>query len=150
MDTVDKATRSKIMSSVGQRNTGAEIKIRKALHSFGLRYRLHYKSLPGSPDIVFPKYRAVIFVHGCFWHVHGCKYSMLPGTRREFWREKFEANKKRDSKNYDALTQRGWRVFVVWECLIKHRQENELRILCSEIFDWLKSSRRYRELGDTD
>src|SRR3972149_4203763 len=95
MDTVDKATRSKIMAQVGQRDTGPEMRLRKALHRIGLRYRLHDKRLLGSPDIVFPRFRAVIFVHGCFWHRHGCKAATMPETHRKFWTAKFEANIER-------------------------------------------------------
>ena len=85
MDTVDKTTRSKIMSKVGQKNTGPEMKLRKSLHKIGLRYRLHDKRLPGSPDIVFPRFKAVLFVHGCFWHRHGCKATTTPATNVDFW-----------------------------------------------------------------
>ena len=120
MDTVDRATRSKIMASVGQRNTGAEMKLRKALHRLGLRYRLHDKRLPGSPDLVCPRFRAVIFVHGCFWHRHnGCKATTFPKTRQDFWAAKFETNIARDQRNIEELQKEGWRVAVVWECALK-------------------------------
>src|SRR5712692_2489456 len=99
MDTVDKATRSRIMSLVGRKDTGPEIILRLALHKLGVRYRLHVKSLPGSPDLVFPRYRAVVFVHGCYWHCHGCYRSTIPKTRRSFWKRKFLANKERDERN---------------------------------------------------
>ena len=84
MDTVDKTTRSRIMSRVGQKDTGPEMKLRRSLHKIGLRYRLHDKRLPGSPDIVFPRFKAVLFVHGCFWHRHGCKATTTPGTNVDF------------------------------------------------------------------
>lgn len=82
----------------------------------GFRYRLHDRKLSGSPDLVFPKYNAVIFVHGCFWHRHGCKLSANPGTRKDFWQAKFNANVERDQKNVKELEERGWRVMIVWEC----------------------------------
>src|SRR5882672_8688942 len=103
MDTVDRQTRSKIMASVGQKDTGAELLLRRALHNIGLRYRLHDRSLPGSPDLVFPRLRAVVFVHGCYWHSHGCYRSTVPKSRNEFWIEKFTANQKRDGRNIGLL-----------------------------------------------
>ncbi len=118
MDTVDKATRSRIMSRVGQKNTGAEKILRSALHKEGFRYRLHVKSLPGSPDLVFPRLRAVIFVNGCYWHSHGCYKSTVPKSSRTFWTQKFEANRQRDARNIGLLLERGWRVMTVWECAL--------------------------------
>lgn len=126
MDTVNKATRSKIMRSVPQRGTTPEIRLRKALHRRGFRYRINDKRLPGSPDIVFPKYHAVIFVHGCFWHRHGCKYTTTPSTRKEFWKAKFRANVERDKRNEEKLIELGWRVLVIWECEIKKLFDNGL------------------------
>jgi DNA mismatch endonuclease (patch repair protein) len=93
MDTVDLATRSKIMSAVGRKDTGAELLLRSALHRIGLRYRLHDRSLPGTPDLVFPRFCAVIFVHGCYWHSHGCYRSTVPKSHRKFWIAKFAANR---------------------------------------------------------
>lgn len=126
MDTVNKATRSKIMKSVPQRGSTPEIRLRKALHRRGFRYRVNDKRLPGSPDIVFPKYHAVIFVHGCFWHRHGCKYTTTPSTRKEFWAAKFKANVERDKRNEEKLIELGWRVLVIWECEIKKLFDNGL------------------------
>ena len=146
MDTVNKKTRSRIMASVGQRDTGSELLLRRALHRQGFRYRLYEKKLPGSPDLVFPKYRAVIFVHGCFWHRHGCKYSTFPSTRKKFWGEKFEANKKRDKKNIDSLKAKGWRVLIVWECLINSKEFNDGTII-SSVAKWLRSKNCFKELG---
>lgn len=85
----------------------------------GFRYRLHEKKLPGSPDLVFPKYKAVIFVHGCFWHRHGCKQATTPSTRKQYWEEKFKGNIERDERNIQSLKDLGWRVMVVWECELK-------------------------------
>src|SRR5438552_10615468 len=119
MDTVDRATRSRIMASVGQKHTGAEKILRSLLHKKGLRYRLHVKNLPGSPDLVFPRFRAVIFVHGCYWHSHGCYRSTVPKSRNEFWTEKFATNRSRDEKNISSLLRNGWRVLTVWECALK-------------------------------
>jgi len=149
MDTVDRKTRSRIMASVGQRDTGAEMGLRRALHRLGLRYRLHDRKLPGSPDLVFPRFRAVVFVHGCFWHVHeGCKYATMPSSRKVFWREKFEANKKRDRRNFDALLANGWRVLVVWECAVKGKKDSELKGLGERVKKCLTLEKRYMEIGD--
>ena len=119
-DIVDAATRSRMMAAVGQKNTKPEVLLRRLLHRDGLRFRLHRRGLPGRPDIVLARYRAVVFVHGCFWHRHpGCRRATTPRTRVEFWQEKFEANLARDRRVADALRADGWRVFTVWECGLK-------------------------------
>lgn len=134
------------MASVGQRDTGPEMRLRRTLHRLGLRYRLHDRNLPGSPDLVFPRYKAVVFVHGCFWHVHqGCKFATRPSSNKAFWREKFDANQKRDRRNYDALLASGWRVLIVWECAIKGRVDEEMRELGTAVANWLKSDMKYGE-----
>ena len=116
MDTVDRETRSRMMSSVRSKNTKLELEIRHRLFRCGLRYRLHVKDLPGNPDIVLPKYSVVIFIHGCFWHLHGCERSKLPETRKEWWKEKLESNKKRDMKDVQELKDLRWRIVIIWEC----------------------------------
>lgn len=116
VDVVDKKTRSRMMSGIRGKNTKPEIIVRKALHAAGYRFRLHRKDLPGKPDIVLPKYKTVIFVHGCFWHKHDCRYFKWPKTRPDFWREKIEGNVERDRLAYEKLEEMGWRVKVVWEC----------------------------------
>lgn len=109
--------RSRLMSKVKQKDTKPEKAVRSILHGLGYRFRLHRRDLPGSPDIVLPKYRLAVFVHGCFWHSHpGCKKASMPKTNTEFWRQKLEANKKRDLAAIDSLNALGWRVLVVWEC----------------------------------
>ena len=116
-DVVDKATRSRMMSGIKGKNTKPELLVRKYLHGQGLRFRLHAKELPGKPDLVFPKYKAVVFVHGCFWHHHpGCKFATKPKTRASYWNNKLSENVKRDGYQIAALEGLGWRVFVVWEC----------------------------------
>ena len=107
------------MAAIRSRDTTPELAVRKTLHAEGFRYRLHSKRLPGKPDIVLPRYRAVVFVHGCFWHHHGCANSVWPKTRREFWRTKIGGNIARDLRNAKALNAQGWRVLVVWECDIR-------------------------------
>lgn len=151
MDNVDQRTRSRIMSSVGQRNTGPEMRLRRTLHRAGVRYRLHDRKLPGSPDLVLRRFNAVIFVHGCFWHNHkGCKFSTKPSSRKEFWRQKFEANKRRDARNCEALLTQGWRVLIVWECAIKSRKNELLEELGVKIIEWLKSNNSFTEMPVAD
>ncbi|MDE0457270.1 MAG: very short patch repair endonuclease [Chromatiales bacterium] len=109
--------RSALMRKVRRRNTGPEMMVRRLLHREGYRFRLHAGDLPGRPDIVFRRRRKVIFVHGCFWHRHeGCKRTTTPRTRREFWVDKFAANRKRDAAAVSSLERAGWEVVVVWEC----------------------------------
>ena len=119
-DTVDKATRSRIMSRIAAKDTKPELALRRALHARGLRYRLHVRKLAGTPDLAFPRFRAVCFVHGCFWHRHvGCRRTSEPTTRREFWRAKFRANVERDRITQQVLLERGWRVATIWECALE-------------------------------
>ena len=115
-DIVDAKTRSRMMSAVRSTNTIPERDIRKRIFALGFRYRLHRRDLPGRPDLVFPKYSAVILVHGCFWHQHGCTRSKLPATRRSWWRAKLEENACRDRTTIEKLKKLGWRVLVIWEC----------------------------------
>lgn len=138
MDTVDKETRSRIMSSVGQKNTGPETLLRSALHQIGLRYRLHDRKLPGSPDLVFAQYRAVIFVHGCYWHSHGCYRSTVPKSRREFWLAKFEANQERDRRDIRRLIDQGWRVLVLWECALLGQNKRPATEVAARVAEWLQ------------
>ena len=112
--------RSRNMSAIKSKNTKPEITLRKLLHSMGYRFRLHRKDLPGSPDIVLPKYKTVIFVHGCFWHRHeNCKYATTPKTRKEFWDKKFRENINRDNLNQANLALKGWKIIIIWECQLK-------------------------------
>ncbi|SHF06030.1 T/G mismatch-specific endonuclease [Thermomonas hydrothermalis] len=107
------------MSGIRGQNTKPEILVRSLLHREGFRFRLHVRELPGKPDIVLPKYRAAIFVHGCFWHGHDCPLYRLPGTRPDFWRNKIDRNRASDRRARDALLAAGWRVAVVWECALR-------------------------------
>ena len=146
MDTVDKATRSRIMASVGQKDTGPEISLRSALHKRGLRYRLHVRNLPGSPDLVFPRFLAVIFVHGCYWHSHGCYRSTVPKTRRKFWSKKFKENKERDERKIDQLLEDGWRVLIVWECSLRGKTTPPSSAVAETVETWLDSSETIGEI----
>ena len=107
------------MSRVRGKDTLPEMQVRRGLHARGLRYRLQDRQLPGRPDLVFPKHKAVIFVHGCFWHAHGCSLFRLPRTREEFWREKLAKNRTRDEQALADLNASGWRVLVIWECALR-------------------------------
>jgi len=142
MDAADKTTRSRIMSRVRQKNTGPEMILRKSLHKMGLRYRLHDKQLPGSPDLVLPRFKAVLFVHGCFWHRHGCEGTTTPRTNSDFWRKKFDANVARDRRNIETLKDTGWRVAVVWECSLKCKR-GDLNVVARLVYEWLVSSEKH-------
>lgn len=132
-DIFEKEKRSKIMSHISGKNTKPEIFIRKIAHSLGYRFRLHKKELPGKPDIVFPKYKKVIFVNGCFWHGHkNCNRSKLPTTHKKFWQEKIEGNKKKDKSNYIRLKKLGWDYLVIWQCSIIKRNTKKLETKISK------------------
>lgn len=118
-DVVDAATRSRMMAGIKGKNTTPELFLRRALHAQGFRYRLGGCGLPGKPDLVFPGRRVVIFVHGCFWHRHECKYFKWPGTNTQFWRDKLEGNVSRDQRVLIRLKEKGWTVLTVWECELR-------------------------------
>ena len=126
-DVVDKATRSRMMSGIQGKNTKPELQVRKYLHGRGLRYRLHAKELPGKPDLVFPKHKVVVFVHGCFWHQHTrCKFAVMPSSNVAFWGQKLGANRERDKRNKRTLRALGWRVLTVWECQLDEQHLSAL------------------------
>ena len=128
-----------MMSGIRGKNTRPELMIRKALHAHGFRYRLHCKDLPGNPDLCLPKYRAVIFIHGCFWHGHGCHLFKWPKTRPEFWRAKIGRNQEVDEAALVALRQAGWRVATIWECAVKGSGRWSVDELVAVLSAWLKS-----------
>jgi DNA mismatch endonuclease (patch repair protein) len=148
-DIVDRQTRSRMMSGIRGKDTKPEMALRRALHARGFRYRLHGKCVPGRPDLILAKHRAVIFVHGCFWHRHeGCRFATTPATRPEFWAEKFTANVRRDRAACDALVADGWRVATIWECALRKPQSVEQTIAAIE--QWLLSEIRQLEMGEAD
>lgn len=117
MDTLSSLDRSKNMRAIKGRDTGPELIVRRLLHAMGYRFRLHRRDLPGSPDVVLPRHRVAVLIHGCFWHRHSCSRGRSkPRTRRAFWRTKFAGNEVRDRRSLRALRREGWRVIVVWEC----------------------------------
>lgn len=134
------------MSRVRSKNTKPEMLIRRALHRAGLRYRLHGARLPGRPDMVFPSKRAVIFVHGCFWHGHDCPLFRLPATRTDFWSEKIDRNRTRDSRVLKELTSSGWRVLTIWECSVRGPARLDMQELVGEARDFILGDERQAEL----
>jgi DNA mismatch endonuclease (patch repair protein) len=145
-DIVDVATRSRMMSGIRRRDTKIETSIRRELHARGFRYRTDARNLPGRPDIVLPRWRAVILVHGCFWHAHDCGLCRLPSTRPEFWREKLKANAERDFRNEQKLANAGWRVAKIWECALRGKGEGALIDTADRIERWIRSGERSLEL----
>lgn len=130
MDNLSPAARSANMSKVRSRDTTPELAVRRAAHRAGLRFRLHRRDLPGTPDLVFPRYRLVVFVHGCFWHRHtGCRRTTTPASNTPKWQEKFKRNQERDVKAKSDITALGWQVRVIWECETRNDAEVISRIL---------------------
>lgn len=143
-DVVDSRTRSRMMAGIRGRDTGPEIAVRRALHRAGFRFRLNVPDLPGRPDIVLPRRRAVVLVHGCFWHRHAdCRYATTPATRPDFWAAKFRRNVERDLQVRQQLHDGGWRVATIWECGLRAREAEIADELCS----WLRSDCPELELG---
>ena len=139
-DIVDRAVRSRMMAGIGGRDTKPELILRRALHARGLRYRLHDRKLPGTPDLVFRRFGAVCFVHGCFWHRHeGCPYTTDPATRPEFWQAKFRANVERDRRCREDLLEAGWRVAIVWECALRKDEADWTSLTLDQ---WLRGGER--------
>lgn len=147
-DIVDQQTRSRMMAGIRGKDTKPELALRRALHARGFRFRLHSGKVPGRPDLVLPKHRAVVFVHGCFWHRHeGCRYATIPATRPEFWQAKFDANAARDSAVRTSLLQDGWRVATVWECALRKPERVNSAITVLE--EWLLGTECHIEIGAT-
>ncbi|MZR64301.1 very short patch repair endonuclease [Alcanivorax sp. DP30] len=136
-DVVDKATRSRMMAGIKGKDTKPEMLIRSELHRRGFRFRKNVKELPGKPDIVLPKYKAVIMVNGCFWHGHECRFFKWPSTRKEFWREKISRNKQRDKEKIDDLVKEGWRVLTIWECSLKKSENGEAGEVFDNMVSWI-------------
>lgn len=145
-DVVAPDVRSRMMAGIRGRNTQPEIVLRKGLHQAGFRYRLHAKGLPGKPDLVFPKYRAVIFAHGCFWHGHDCALFKWPSTRPNFWRAKITGNVTRDEAVKEKLLTAGWRVLTVWECALKGPGRLPSGEVITRSATWLHSDRQADEI----
>src|SRR5882724_9415600 len=145
IDVVDKITRSRMMAGIQGKNTKPELDLRRALHSLGLRYRLHASELPGRPDILLPRHRAAIQVHGCFWHRHEhCAFCTKPASNMRFWKSKFGDTVKRDKRNLEALRKLGWKVAIVWECSVKDEGADAI---AGKIAAWLHSASSFKEIS---
>lgn len=138
------------MAGIKGKDTKPELVIRRALHALGYRYRLHYKKLPGKPDLVFPKYKVAIFIHGCFWHKHSCHLFKWPSTRPQFWKEKIGSNKKRDLENREKILKKGWRVLIIWECALKGKVKVQLKEVVYETEKFLLGPNRFMEIAGED
>ena len=145
-DIVSPEARSRMMSGIRGKNTQPELLLRGGLHALGFRFRLHDARLPGRPDLVFPRYRAVLLAHGCFWHGHDCSLFRMPSTRPEFWRAKIARNREVDERAAAALYALGWRSGIVWECALKGRSRRPLEDILSECAGWIWSAVPHLEI----
>ncbi len=148
-DIVDKHTRSRMMAGIKAKNTKPELELRRIMHAMGFRYRLHVKVIAGKPDLVFPKYNAVVFVHGCFWHHHAaCRYATIPSTRKNFWLTKFQTNIARDNAVNATLIASGWRTAIIWECALK--KPDHVNRIANHLSAWLRGSAPTIEIGEVE
>jgi DNA mismatch endonuclease (patch repair protein) len=134
------------MAGIRGRNTKPELVVRRALHRRGFRYRLHSPRVPGKPDMVLPAYNSVVFVHGCFWHGHNCRFFRWPGTRREFWKRKIKANRKRDLIVKNLLTKMGWRQLIIWECALRGKDRAAIDRVVARAESFLRSKHMNLEI----
>ena len=150
VDVVTAAVRSRMMAGIRGKNTKPELIVRKGLHALGFRYRLHDRLLPGKPDIVLPRHRAVVFTHGCFWHGHDCHLFKVPSTRTDFWLAKIARNRVVDERTGAALMVAGWRKAVVWECALKGKARLPLESVLASCAEWLRSGYGDLEVRGTE
>lgn len=145
IDVVDKTTRSRMMAGIRGKDTKPERELRRALHRGGLRYRLHVTELPGRPDIVLPRHRAIVEVRGCFWHRHkNCAFCTKPASNSDFWKTKFAETVRRDKRNIFALRKLGWKVAIIWECSVK---DEGAAAVARKVAAWLQSNRSFKEIS---
>lgn len=145
-DIVNTHKRSLMMSGIRGRDTGPEMRVRRVLHRAGYRFRLHRKDLPGSPDVVLPKRKVAVFIHGCFWHLHqGCRFARIPSSREEFWKPKLLGNRERDAASVVALRAAGWRVLLVWECFLRATKDDAA--LSEILAAWIEGGQEMSELS---
>ena len=147
-DIFDAGKRSEIMASFSGKDTKPELWLRKALHRKGYRYRIHDKSLSGKPDIVFRRFNAVVFVHGCFWHGHNCPLFRMPSSNEQYWKVKINSKRRRDTKVNSQILEKGWRILTVWECSLKGNAKMNLDSLISAIEDWLCCESNFLEIRE--
>lgn len=137
------------MSGIRGKDTKPELMIRKALHARGFRYRLHSPAVSGKPDLFLRRYRAAIFIHGCFWHGHNCHLFRMPATRTEFWQQKINRNRARDAEVETALREQGWRRLVIWECALKGKFRQSFEIVLDDVVIWLMGNKENLEIRGT-
>ena len=148
VDVVSSSKRSEMMSGIRGKDTRPELLIRHGLFKRGFRFRVHVSKLPGKPDIVLPKYKAVIFINGCFWHGHGCSLFKWPSTRVDFWRKKIGENTKHDADSLKALKVQKWRILVIWECATKGKGKWPMERLLDMVENWILDGSEYYEIGE--
>ena len=148
-DVVDAATRSRMMSGIRGKNTKPELLVRTGLHALGFRYRLHPREIPGKPDLWLPKYKAAIFVHGCFWHGHACCLFKLPGTRQDFWQAKIDTNRRRDAAVDNMLAERQIRRLEIWECAFRGPGRIGLEETLARAAEWLRGNEARGQIRGT-
>jgi DNA mismatch endonuclease (patch repair protein) len=149
-DIVAPEVRSRMMAGIRSKDTKPETILRSGLHRLGLRFRKNQKGLPGTPDMVFARFRAVVFAHGCFWHGHPCPLFKMPGTRTDFWRAKIERNKANDEAALAALRAAGWRVAIVWECATKGKAKTPPEELCAALAEWIRGEAPFLEISGNE
>lgn len=149
-DIVSAQVRSRMMAGIRSKDTNPEMILRRGLHRRGFRFRLHDKQLQGRPDLIFPKFRAVIFAHGCFWHGHACRLFKWPSTRPEFWRAKIESNIERDRASQDQLKADSWRIGIVWECAMKGSNQLNIEAVLDTCGEWLFSTSQRLEISSSE
>lgn len=148
-DIVDSSTRSRMMAGIKGKDTKPEIEIRKRLFALGFRYRLHDSKLPGKPDLILPRYNAIIFFNGCFWHAHDCYLFKWPSSRKRFWKKKLTRNREKDLENNEALREIGWRILIIWECSFRgvgKNRKKEIDAIMKKAEKWLSSKSKFREI----
>jgi DNA mismatch endonuclease (patch repair protein) len=149
-DIVTPEKRSEMMAGIRGKNTRGELIVRRGLHRMGFRFRLHDAKLPGKPDIVLPRYKAVILVHGCFWHGHGCHLFKWPSSRIDFWKTKITRNQQKDVETLVELKELGWRVLIIWECATKGKSKVPLNRMLELIAEWVVKGGQILEVRSTD
>lgn len=149
-DIVSEKKRSEMMSGIRGKDTKPELIIRKGLHRSGYRYKLHDSQLPGKPDLVFPKYNAIIFVHGCFWHKHDCHLFKWPSSRKQFWKDKLLGNEEKDKENNQELRALGWRILLIWECALKGKTNLYTSTVLESAAEFLESDKEFLEIRGAD
>lgn len=148
-DIVSPAKRSQMMAGIRGKDTKPEIEIRKQLFALGYRYRLHDSKLPGKPDLILPRFNAVIFFNGCFWHVHDCELFKWPSSHAKFWKKKFSRNKEKDHENNEALKKLGWRILTIWECSYRSsgkKDWSKIKVIAGMVEEWLASTNKTGEI----